>query len=86
MSKISLQEALKLIVHDLNDQIVTPNTTKTDDEHTGESKYVLPTSFAFQKYYHIHNKVFKVEFENEFHLSLIHPKFAHLEIRGNFKS
>lgn len=82
--KISLQEALKLI-YDLNDQIVTPNTTKTYDEHTGESKYVLPTSFAFQKYYHIHNKVFKVEFENEFHLSLIHPKFAHLEIQETSK-
>ena len=75
---ISEQEAIKAI-HDLNNRIVIPNTTKSKEEQTSKSKYILPTSFAFQKYYHIHNKVFKVEFANEFQLSLLHPKFAHLE-------
>ncbi|MGB1392367.1 MAG: hypothetical protein ACPG6C_06630, partial [Flavobacteriaceae bacterium] len=82
--KISHQEALKLI-YDLNDQIVTPNTTKTNEEHTSESKYVLPSNFAFQKYYKIHTKIFKVQFLNEYQLSLIHPKFAHLEIQETSK-
>ena len=82
--KISSQEALKLI-YDLNDQIVTPNTTIKNEEHTSESKYVLPSKFAFQKYYQIHTKIFKVQFLNEYQLSLIHPKFAHLEIQETSK-
>ena len=82
--KISSQEALN-IVHDLNKRIVIPSTTKSNMEQTSKSKYVLPTSFAFQKYYHIHNKVFKVEFANEFQLSLLHPKFAHLETEETSK-
>ena len=82
--KISSQEALN-IIHDLNNRIVIPSTTKNNIEQTSKSKYVLPTSFAFQKYYHIHNKVFKVEFANEFQLSLLHPKFAHLETEETSK-
>ena len=81
---ISEQEAIKA-VHDLNNRIVIPNTTKSKEEQTSKSKYVLPTSFAFQKHYHIHNKVFKVEFSNEFQLSLLHPKFAHLETQETSK-
>ena len=81
---ISEQEAIKA-VHDVNNRIVIPNTTKSKEELTSKSKYVLPTSFAFQKHYHIHNKVFKVEFTNEFQLSLLHPKFAHLETQETSK-
>ena len=81
---ISEQEALKA-VHDLNNRIVIPNTTKSKEEQISKSKYILPTSFAFQKHYHIHNKVFKVEFANEFQLSLLHPKFAHLETQETSK-
>lgn len=36
--------------------------------------------FKFIKYYKINSLIFKVEFSNEFELSLIHPKFSHLEI------
>ena len=82
--KISSQEALN-IVHDLNNRIVIPSTTKSREEQISKSKYTLPTSFAFQKHYHIHNKVFKVEFANEFQLSLLHPKFAHLETQESSK-
>ena len=82
--KISHQKALKLI-YDLNDQIVIPNTTITNEEHTNEFKYVLPSNFTFQKYYQIHTKIFKVQFLNEYQLSLIHPKFAHLETQETSK-
>ena len=75
---ISEQEATT-IIKDLNDQIVVPNTTKNTEEHTSKPKYVLPSNFTFKKHYLINRKVFKVEFANEFQLSLIHPKFAHLE-------
>ena len=81
---ISEQEALKA-VHDLNNRIVIPSTIESNEEQTNKPKYVLPSDFAFQKYYHIHNKVFKVEFANEFQLSLIHPKFAHLETEETSK-
>ena len=81
---ISEQEAIN-IVHDLNNRIVIPSTTKNIEEQTSKSKYVLPTSFAFQKYYNIHNKVFKVKFANEFQLSLLHPKFVHLETEETSK-
>ena len=36
-------------------------------------------SFAFENYYLINSKIIKVVFSTEFELSLIHPKFAHLE-------
>ena len=81
---ISEQEATT-IIKDLNNQIVIPNTTKTTEEHTSKSKYVVPSNFAFQKHYQIHTKVFKVQFSNEFQLSLIHPKFAHLETQETSK-
>lgn len=38
-----------------------------------------PTSFEFTKYYKINNEVYKVEFNSEYELYLVHPKFAHLE-------
>ena len=81
---ISEQEATT-IIKDLNDQIVIPNTTKTSEEHTSKSKYVLPSNFTFKKNYLINRKIFKVEFANEFQLSLIHPKFAHLETQESSK-
>ena len=81
---ISFEEA-KSIVDDLNDRLVVPNTSKNNKEDTSKSKYELPSNFAFQKYYRIHSKVFKVQFSNEFQLSLIHPKFAHLETQKTSK-
>lgn len=82
---ISSEEAAE-IVNDLNDQLVIPNTLKSNEEHTIESKYELPSRFRFQKYYRIHTKVFRVKFSNEFQLSLIHPKFAHLETKETSKT
>ena len=40
----------------------------------------IPEGLNFIKFYKINSTVFKVEFSSEFELSLIHPKFAHLEI------
>ncbi|GAB7257062.1 hypothetical protein [uncultured Polaribacter sp.] len=40
-----------------------------------------PTSFEFTKYYKINNEVYKVEFNSEYELYLVHPKFAHLETK-----
>ena len=37
--------------------------------------------FDFTKYYSINNLLFKVQFQSEHELSLIHPKFSHLEVK-----
>ena len=39
-----------------------------------------PENFEYVKYYQVNNIVFKVSFLSENELSLIHPKFSHLEI------
>ena len=39
-----------------------------------------PERFDYVKYYQVNNIVFKVSFLSENELSLIHPKFSHLEI------
>src|SRR5210317_239082 len=40
-----------------------------------------PENFEYVKYYQVNNIVFKVSFLSENELSLIHPKFSHLEIK-----
>ncbi|TVZ56957.1 hypothetical protein OD91_2261 [Lutibacter sp. Hel_I_33_5] len=40
----------------------------------------LPKEFKHNKYYQVNNKIFNVEYESDFELYLIHPKFAHLEV------
>jgi len=39
-----------------------------------------PKSFEYTKYYKVNNLVFKVDYFAERELSLVHPKFAHLEV------
>ncbi|CAL2085425.1 hypothetical protein [Tenacibaculum sp. 190524A02b] len=45
----------------------------------------LPKSFGQTKYYKINEFVFFIQFSSEYELSLIHPKFAHLEINQQEK-
>ncbi len=42
----------------------------------------LPTYFETKKYYKINDVTFLVEFSSEYEESLVHPKFAHLEIKS----
>ncbi|MEE4001314.1 hypothetical protein V1T75_13300 [Tenacibaculum sp. FZY0031] len=41
-----------------------------------------PKKFSSIKYYHIHNLLFKVNYASELETSLVHPKFAHLEVKA----
>lgn len=41
-----------------------------------------PTSFEYSKYYQVNDLVFKVDYFTEKELSLVHPKFAHLEVEN----
>ena len=81
---ISEQEATH-IVKDLNDRLVIPNTIKNSEEPSIKREYEIPSSVTFKKHYLINRKIFKVEFANEFQLSLLHPKFAHLETQETSK-
>ena len=76
---IPVDVALEFIQKIKND-IVIPNTIGYKVEETNLS-YKIPEKFSFEKFYLINSKIFKVFFSNEFELSLIHPKIAHLEIK-----
>ena len=75
---IPIDIALEFIQKIKND-IVIPNTIGQKVEETNLS-YKIPEKFSFEKFYLINSKIFKVFFSNEFELSLIHPKIAHLEV------
>ena len=75
---IPIDVALEFIQKIKND-IVIPNTNGHKVQETNLS-YKIPEKFSFEKFYLINSKIFKVFFSNEFELSLIHPKIAHLEI------
>ncbi len=76
---IPIDIALEFIQKIKND-IVIPNTIGHKVEETNLS-YKIPEKFSFEKFYLINSKIFKVFFSNEFELSLIHPKIAHLEVK-----
>ena len=76
---IPIDIALEFIQKIKND-IVIPNTIGNKVEETNLS-YKIPEKFSFEKFYLINSKIFKVFFSNEFELSLIHPKIAHLEVK-----
>ncbi|WP_299160798.1 hypothetical protein [uncultured Tenacibaculum sp.] len=41
-----------------------------------------PTSFKYQKKYQINDVIIEVDYQSDFEVSLVHPKFAHLEINS----
>ena len=67
-------------IQKIKNDIVIPNTIGHKVEETNLS-YKIPEKFSFEKFYLINSKIFKVFFSNEFELSLIHPKIAHLEVK-----
>jgi len=78
----NLEIPLKLakdFIKDINDKILKPNIIPLKKK-SENCYHKIPETFLFIKYYQINSKVFKVFFSNEFELSLIHPKFAHLEV------
>ncbi|CAI8413814.1 MAG: Uncharacterised protein [Flavobacterium sp. SCGC AAA160-P02] len=78
--KIPSKEAIRF-VKDLKEQLINPMQTANNHQKLESPLSKVPSTFAFEKYYRMHSKVFKVAFSNEFEVSLIHPKFAHLEIK-----
>ena len=75
---IPFEKAIDFVL-DIEEKIVKPNTESVKKKPRSSKNYTTPKSFAYTKVYLINSKTFKVQFSNEFELSLIHPKFAHLE-------
>ncbi len=76
---IPFEKASDFII-DIDQQIVKTSQKEEDIPSSNHQDVTSPDSFEFVKYYQIDAKLFKVAFSNEFELSLIHPKFAHLEV------
>lgn len=76
---IPFEKAIDFIL-DLEEKIFKPNTEINPNPSLNRKNYNAPKSFGYTKYYLIHEKTFKVKFSTELEVSLIHPKFAHLEV------
>ncbi|SED59117.1 hypothetical protein SAMN04487765_0442 [Tenacibaculum sp. MAR_2010_89] len=57
---------------------------KITEEETFSS-HSIPSTFQIRKYYKINSSIFFIEFLSDYSFSLIHPKFAHLEIDSQNK-
>jgi hypothetical protein len=66
---------------DIERQLFLPNTQKKHQLINDYRDFNPSQIFDFTKYYSINNLLFKVQFQSEHELSLIHPKFSHLEVK-----
>lgn len=79
---IPYEKAIDFII-DLEEKIVKPNMEIEQSPYFNKKNFSRPDSFEYTKYYNINSKIFQVEYSNEFEVSLIHPKFAHLETEAS---
>ncbi|MDY0780103.1 hypothetical protein [Tenacibaculum sp. IB213877] len=81
---VPFEKAVDFII-DIKQKIYLPNLNRKDN-FSYDYKNVKPNSnFKTTKYYTINSLVFKVDYESDFELYLIHPKFAHLESKKTEK-
>ena len=76
--KVPITES-KLFIQDLQHTFLSDTIYKSKTQET----YPIintPKVFQYSKYYKINTHIFKVNFLSDYELSLVHPKFAHLEI------
>ncbi len=76
---LSLSEALDF-VQNLEKNIILPNQNNATDVVSKIDRVIVPSYFELSKLYKIGTLIFKIDYLSEFELSLVHPKFAHLEI------
>lgn len=66
---------------DLEKNINQPKTTLNTVLANDYRDIKKPLEYESTKFYKINNLIFKVEYSSEYELYLVHPKFAHLEIK-----
>lgn len=67
-------------ISELNERFFENSLSEQPELVIDSNEVQIPTRLEFQKFYKINDLIFKVEFSNELELSLVHPKFAHLEV------
>lgn len=77
---IPYEKAIDFII-DLEEKLVKPNMDIEKGTYSNKTNFSRPETFEYTKYYSINSKTFKIEYSTEFEVSLIHPKFAHLETK-----
>lgn len=75
---IPYKKAIEFIL-DLNEKIVKPCLEHKEINTATTNNLLIPSSFEYSKFYRIHTRVFNIRYSNEIEVSLIHPKFAHLQ-------
>ncbi|WP_347174150.1 hypothetical protein [Polaribacter uvawellassae] len=78
------KKVIKKFIEDIFLLYSTNNTLEKEVLQNSEA-YKAPIKYYSERYYSIHNYIFKIQFETEFHLLKIHPTFAHLEIENQNK-
>jgi len=76
---IPYEKAIDFII-DLEEKLINPNMEIEQANSFNKNNYSRPSNFEYLKFYEINSKVLRISYASEFELSLIHPKFAHLEI------
>ena len=77
---VPLDKTIDFIL-DFQKQIYHPKTTSEKEIINDYSDVKKPNKFEFTKFYKVNNIAFKVEFYSEYEVYLVHPKFAHLEVK-----
>lgn len=78
--KISKEEA-KQIVSEIHSALYEQNILVNDSSDLStEIQHPTNSVFEITKYYLINSLLFKVDYQSEFEVYLVHPKFAHLEV------
>ena len=68
------------LVLDLEKKILNSKTIETEQIINDYRDVEKPFSYEYTKFYKVNQLIFKVEYLSEKELSLIHPKYAHLEV------
>lgn len=82
--EIPLEQAVNF-VSDIKNDIVSPNTTRLEENNTAQKEYKIPTDYQKTNYYKINGLVFKIDFQSEYEAYWVHPKLAHLTIEEPIK-
>lgn len=69
-----------IFVQNLENNIVIPNQTNTGNTVSESNHIEPPSNFDLSKLYQTGKIIIRIDYSSEFELSLVHPKFAHLEI------
>ncbi|QNM84276.1 hypothetical protein H9W90_08625 [Polaribacter pectinis] len=78
---VPLEKTIDFIL-DLEKRVFNPKTTVETEIVNDYRDIKKPKEFEYTKFYKINSIVIKVNFSDEFELSLVHPKFSHLEIES----